>query len=327
MTTRSRRAWAQARLLCPALCWLVLGVGAGVPAQDPPPTSAPSVVPTFGAAVELVYVDAFVTREGRPVAGLAASNFDLRDEGASQKVELVAVEDLPLGAFLVFDTSGSVEGPRLSALRAASEAFLAGLRPQDEIGLLSFSHELRLLQPPSADRASLRAAVRAMRAEGGTALWDALHAGLTLLPRGRRGLVVVFSDGEDNMSFLGEKQVKAEAERANAIVHVVGVASPREPPPVTFRGTRAASPEPEHERALRQTAEATGGRYWTADSPARLTEAFAAIVAAMNTRYVLRFEPSARAVAGWHRLDLRLEGAKGEVHARRGYFQSGSALR
>ena len=31
------------------------------------------------------------------------------------------------------------------------------------------------------------------------------------------------------MSFLGEKQVKSEAERANAVVHVVGVAAPREP--------------------------------------------------------------------------------------------------
>jgi hypothetical protein len=78
---------------------------------------------------------------------------------------------------------------------------------------------------------------------------------------------------------------------------------------------------------VRQTAEATGGRYWTADSPARLTEAFAAIVAAMNTRYVLRFEPTSRAAAGWHRLDLRLKGAKGEVRARRGYFRSGSSPR
>ena len=152
MTTTSRSAAVRAWLKVTALAWTALGLGARVLAQDRPPSAAPpaqSASPTFGAAVELVYVDAFVTRDGRSVTGLAAPNFDLRDEGVAQRVELVAVEDLPLSAFLVFDTSDSVEGPRLSALRAASEAFLAGLRSQDEIGLLSFSHELKLLQPPS----------------------------------------------------------------------------------------------------------------------------------------------------------------------------------
>ena len=41
----------------------------------------------------------------------------------------------------------------------------------------------------------------------------------------------------------------------------------------------------------------------------------------MNTRYVLRFEPTGRAAPGWHRLDLGLKGAKGEVRARQGYFR------
>jgi VWFA-related protein len=272
--------------------------------------------------VEAVYVDAFVTRDGRPVTGLRAANFDLRDEGEPRPIELVAVEDLPLSAFLVFDTSGSVEGPRLSALRQAGEAFLAGLRDEDEVGLLSFSHELRLLQPLSPDRAALRGALRALRAEGGTALWDALHAALTLLPRDRRGLVVVFSDGEDNMSVLSERQLGTEVERSNALVHAVGVTAAPELPRTAARGFRPPAPiEPENVRALRQTAEATGGRLWTADSPARLTAAFAAIAAAMNTRYVLRFEPGPRARPGWHRLELDLKGAKGEVRARKGYYR------
>ena len=78
-------------------------------------------------------------------------------------------------------------------------------------------------------------------------------------------------------------------------------------------------------RALRLTAEMTGGRFWTAESPDRLRQAFAAIVASMNSRYILRFEPAAGAAPGWHPIQLRLRGAKGDVRARAGYFKRGAS--
>jgi VWFA-related protein len=271
-------------------------------------------------------VDAFVTRNGAPVTGLQARDFDLRDEGVSQELELVAVEDVRLTVLFVFDTSGSLEGARLAALRASGDAFLGSLRPEDEVGLLSFSHQIKLVQAPSTDRAKVRSALRELRVEGGTALWDALHSALTLLPRNRRALVVVFSDGEDNASFLGDREVPSEAERANALVEAVGFVAATPVRPVSLfprsfviREVLGFAVEPG--MALRATAESTGGRLWTADDPARLTAAFAGISAAMNTRYVLRFEPDVRARAGWHRLDVRLRGGKGEVRARRGYFR------
>jgi Ca-activated chloride channel family protein len=238
-------------------------------------------------------------------------------------VELVAVESLPLVAVLVFDTSGSVEGMKLVALRAAGEAFVAGMRPQDEIGLVTFSHEVRLVIRPTTDRGGLQRALRDLAARGPTALWDALYAGLLLVPERSRALVLLFSDGEDNLSLLEEADLRTEAERSNAVVHAVGVRSPAVPAPLGPRGRPRDETEPDHVRALRQTAEATGGRFWIAESPARLTEAFSRIVAAMNTRYVLRYEPRGGVTEGWHRIDLRLRGVNGEVRARRGYFRAG----
>ena len=88
--------------------------------------------PTFTVDVEAVYVDVFVTEANRPVAGLSESDFELRDNGARQHVELVAVESLPLTTFLVLDASGSVGGVKLVQLQAAARALLAGLRPGDE---------------------------------------------------------------------------------------------------------------------------------------------------------------------------------------------------
>ncbi len=248
---------------------------------------------------------------------------ELEDNGERQAIELVGVEALPLTALLVLDTSSSVEGRKLKALRSASEALLAGLRPADEIGLLAFSHEIRWLARPTPDRVRVRRALDGMQASGATALWDALYAALAVLETRSRMLVILFSDGEDNMSWLGPAQVKTVAERSNALVQVVGF-RPRAPGGGGPTWRPFAEPtEPEHLRALRQTAEATGGRFWEAGSPERLGDAFAAIVAAMNTRYVLRYEPAGKPRAGWHRIELRLRGQKRDVHARRGYWRAG----
>lgn len=304
---------------------LLLGLSVSAPGlaqQSPPPV-------TFGTGVEAVYVDVFVTSGGQPVTDLTASAFELRDAGVARPVELVAVETMPLTALLAFDTSSSVEGEKLAALRRASEAFLDGLRPADEIGIVAFSHEVRWLARPTQDRDALRRALAACRARGGTSLWDGLHAALGLLPPQVRSLVVIFTDGEDNMSWLDERQVKAAAQRSNAVIHAVGL-RPEEPPPQPEpfpRGSLVLTSPPELEqvRALRLTAEMTGGRFWTADSPDRLRQAFAAIVAAMNSRYVLRFEPAAGSAPGWHAIQLRLRGAKGDVRARAGYFRRGGS--
>jgi len=243
------------------------------------------------------------------VLGLTASQFELKDEGRRQSPELLSVESLPLTTILVFDASESVRGARLSALREAAGAFLAGLRPQDEVGLIAFSEEVRRVLPPTADKAAVERALAGLQGAGPTALWDALSAAITVLPARSRGLVVLFSDGQDNTSWLDVKRVKEQAARSNAVVQIVGVSPP---PPA----------EPAYVIELRDTAEATGGRFWRADNPGELAVAFRAIVEAMNARYLLRYDPGPAALPGWHRIELRLLGAKGDVSARQGYWRA-----
>jgi VWFA-related protein len=305
------------------LAGLVAGVLAGSAggAQQPP---------VFRAGVESVYVDVFVTRGGAPVLGLDASHFELRDEGRLQRPELLAMESVPLTTLLVFDTSDSVRGAKLEALRAAAGAFLDGLRPLDEVGLIAFSHEVRWLARPTRDKAGVRGALARLTAEGATAVWDALAAAMTVLPTASRSLVVVFSDGQDTLSWLDADRVRAQAARSNALVQVVGFLSPAEaadgPPGFgvrarPFQEQAVEIGEPAYVEDLRRVAELTGGRFWPADSSTRLAAAFRAVVEAMNTRYVLRYDPGPDAKPGHHRIEVRLKGAKGEVRARQGYWR------
>jgi hypothetical protein len=51
-----------------------------------------------------------------------------------------------------------------------------------------------------------------------------------------------------------------------------------------------------------------------------LKTAFAAIADAMGRRYVLRYSPENVKRPGWHKIELKLRGKKGDVHTRSGYW-------
>jgi VWFA-related protein len=291
---------------------LALALVATAAAQAPSP-------PTFTVDVEGVYVDVFVTDGGRPVVGLTASDFELRDNGVRQPVELLAVESLPLTTFLVLDTSGSVDGERLVQLQAAGRALLGALRPGDEAALVTFDQEIRLRVPPTADRARLERGVSGILPGGSTALYDALYSG-TLLASGRgRSLLVLFTDGEDNLSWLDAAQVRRVLLESNVLVQAVGIVPREGASPRGSLGERPPAETPDV-RTLRRLAEVTGGTFWGASAPEKLAGAFLAILEAMKTRYVLRFEPERVRREGLHDLEVKLPRRKGKVHCRRAYF-------
>ena len=224
---------------------LALALVAATSVQAPPP-------PTFTVGVEGVYVDVFVTDGNRPVVGLAASDFELKDNGVRQAVELATVESLPLTTFLVLDTSGSVAGEKLLRLQAAARALLGGLRAGDEATLVTFDQEVKVRVPPTSDRKRLERAVGGILPGGATALYDALYAG-TLLASGRgRCLLVLFTDGEDNLSWLDAAQVRRVLLESNVLVQAVGVVPSEERRPDTLFVSRPGL-EPPHVRTLRQS--------------------------------------------------------------------------
>jgi VWFA-related protein len=282
--------------------------------------SATQPPPTFAASVEAVYVDAFVTDRHGPVAGLTAADFVLKDDGARRPVELVALDALPLTTLLVLDTSGSVAGEKLQALQAAGRLVVERLRGQP-IGLVQFDHEVRLQVAPTTDATAVEIPLASLRTGGATALYDALYAATLLTPPRGRALIALFTDGEDNLSWLGRADLQAALDGSNVVLQAVGIV----PAPTTeatngYQDTRTARDEPPHVRILRQLAESTGGRFWSAGAASRLVATFEAMLDAMKARYVLRFEPEPGRPAGRHTLQVQLAGRRGTVHCRRSYF-------
>jgi VWFA-related protein len=315
------------------------------------PEAAPQQVPTFATGVENVYVDVWVGHGAAPVEGLAASDFEVRDNGVPQRIELVDTEHVPLHTVLVVDTSASVAGRPLEALKAASGDFLKGLAPHDRATLVTFSHARRLRGSLAGEPAAAIAALGTLSASGATALRDAVFTGLGLVdPRKGRSAVVIFSDGVDRVSWLSAETVEAVARESEATVYVVDSAGRGDKAPVSEsagsfnpgpggvfgsrrpaasgegRGRLDASVFVPHETIpfLRHLAEETGGQVFEAGSVEGLGESFRGVLARIKSRYLLRYEPTSVEAGGWHKLEVRLKGKRGDVRARRGYLAIGA---
>jgi len=175
---------------------------------------------------------------------------------------------------------------------------------------------IALRAAPTRDRAALDAAMRRVRAGGSTALFDALYAALRLPLGAPRRVVLLFTDGADNVSVLGAADVEHVTAGSDVLLYVV--ASPEDVAPA-LPGARRPQRESAVRREMRQLAESTGGRLLEADSPEDLRRQFLRIVDELRTRYVLSFTPQGVRREGTHRLEVQVKAGGAQVRARKSY--------
>src|SRR6188508_2007136 len=185
--------------------------------------------PTFSAKRESVRVDVLVTDRGKVVTGLGARDFEVRDNGVPQAIDLVSFQQSSLNVFLALDTSASVSGERLTDLQTAGHALLDRLAQDDRSALLTFSHMVRLREGLTGATARVRQALTGVQPLGDTALVDGAYTAIMLDPLdGGRNLLLVFSDGLDTASWLTPERVLDSAKRSDFVVYGVSSRGPEE---------------------------------------------------------------------------------------------------
>ena len=281
----------------------------------------------FRSNVDAVHVDVLVTDGRRPVTGLTAADFELRDRGVPQVVNSLSMTDVPIDMIITLDTSGSVAGATLDHLKAGVSAAVETLGPKDRGALVTFDSEIRLLQGWTPDAKVLAAPIKDLTATGGTSLIDSVFTGLTLhepKPEVRR-LLLVFSDGDDTSSWLPRHAVVDKARRSDAVVYAVELKS--DSPPafgvLNYRSgillSKSAVETGMEVPFLEEIADTTGGTVYSTTRTGELRNAFKQIVTEFRTRYVLTYQPQNVDTPGWHPIEVKLKNRSGTVRARRGY--------
>lgn len=148
---------------------------------------------------------------------MTGNNCTLLQIGLNSPIDPAEIERPPLDLVIAVDTSGSMRGDPIAHLATGLVAMLDHLRPQDRISLVTYDTRahIELEAVPGDDRATLEAAIRALRADGSTNLYDGLFTALQVAEThrepGREARVLFLSDGEATRGLTAPARLEALA--------------------------------------------------------------------------------------------------------------------
>ncbi len=308
----------------------------------------------FRSAIELINVTATVTDgAGRFVPGLRQADFLVYEDDQLVDITHFSAERVPVSLGIVLDTSGSMAGEKIATARTAIERFLDKLpHPDDEVFLYGFANDVDLLQDWTVDRATVAARLRYVRANGGTAMYDAVMEAVPRAQEGRhrKKAIVLISDGDDTNSRASIRDVRAAVRETEVLIYAVGIDGPdqqrriqpsnRPPRPIPFplpgrrRPGRAWPALPQllpplgglridsrlNVRALREITDDSGGRTEIVRNAEDLNPATASIADELSQQYHLGYASPGHRDGRWHTLRVEARDGSLRVRARRGYI-------
>ena len=274
---------------------------------------------TFRVDVRLVNVFTTVTdSHGAPVADLAKEDFRLLEDGVPQSIRIFEKESaMPLSIALAIDTSESTRRDIVLETASAKKFVHSILRAEDHLSLFQISEDVNQLTRFSSDIRAIERGIDHLQAGAGTSLYDAIYlCSEALIDREGRKVLVLITDGGDTTSKTDYNNALRRAQQAEAIVYSIIVV------PVEADAGRNLGGE----HALIQISKDTGGKYYYAESAARLDEAFRKISDELRTQYLLAFYPNRRVSdSPFRRIQVELikkddDGKPYQVRHRAGYY-------
>jgi VWFA-related protein len=255
--------------------------------------------------VKLVIVDATVKNKSAQIlADLKQDDFELREDGVAQKIEIFSRDEYPLNVALVLDLSDSI-GPFLGPLREAATSALAALKPDDEVALFTFSTDAQMRAPFTKDKASIAQQITAFHVGGATNINDGIFLPAQYLlnapQKDRRVIILISDDVATAQGGQGTNDIITELIASDAVLYNLKI--PGENPP----GTLFAAAMTPGLVNIRKVVDQTGGEIFDVPDLAHLDEIFRALINRIKTRYTLGYYTSATAALGKpHKLDVRL---------------------
>jgi len=313
------------------------------PAQAAPPAQEQQATPQQsqqGIKTVVNLVDVLFTvlnRRNKLVPDLQKEDFQVFDEKTPQEIRYFSKQtDLPLRIGMLLDTSNSIRD-RIKFEQDASVNFLFSVlrRGRDEAFVMTFDDEPQIIQPFTSDAGLLRDQIVQTRAGGGTAIYDAIYEAcrsqLSHPPRPPgdqpdivRRVMILISDGEDNLSQHTRSEAIEMAQRTSVVIYTISTStqwiqlSQTDPDKLANRKTHLT----EGDKILQDLADETGGRAFFPYHVDDLDQSFQDIGDELRNQYSIAYIPTNYVLDGrYHRIRIEVPDHKGyQVRARRGYF-------
>ena len=298
---------------------LVVAIALSSLARPQEPSSAqsrPDDEYTIRVNVDMVILRATAQdRKNILVSGLDKDDFQVYEDGVLQPIKNFSHEDVPVTVGLVIDNSGSMGAKRADVI-AAGLAFARSSNPQDQMFVVNFNERVSFGLPvntPFTDQvAQLEVALSRIRAQGETALYDAVAAALEHLKMGNRDkkVLIIISDGGDNASKHKLAEIVAMVGQPDVIVYTIGIFDEQDPD--------------RNPGVLKQLAKDTGGEVFLPESSRDVASICEKVAHDIRNQYTIAYAPTNRKRDGTYRVIEVIARAPGRgrlsVRTRTGYF-------
>jgi Ca-activated chloride channel family protein len=272
----------------------------------------------FRSGVDLVYFAVTVVdKAGQPIRTLTRNDFQILENGKEQSLRLftagIPAEAPPLHLGLLLDTSGSMADD-IGDARTAAIKLVNDLTEAQDVTLVDFDTEVRAARFGPADYPRLVERIRGRKADGFTALYDALGVYLDGAQRqdGQK-VLLLYTDGGDTTSSLTFHDALDLLKASDVTVYAIG-----------YLGHQLNGGTMQQRSELDRFAKLTGGLAFFPSDPKQLDGAFDRIRQEIASRYSLGYVSTDRTADGtWRKVEIKLrrrdlKGAK--LRTRTGYF-------
>ena len=233
------------------------------------------------------------------------------EDGVEQKIETFQEATAPVSMVLALDSSGSMKAASERVVAAAA-TFVEALRPEDSLGMLTFADKVEVAHAITTNRVNTLGTLAQYRAEGGTALYDALCDSLLMLKglKGRRAIVVLTDGRDEDNPGTGpgsvrswESALRLLQEQQEVMVFPVGL------------GTRIDAAR------LKTLATLSGGEAYFPQDVSELATQFGRVIENLRHRYVIGYTSTNSTRDGkWRSVEIRTKTPGIRITSREGYF-------
>lgn len=280
-------------------------------------------------------------RGGIYIPDLRKENFKIFEDGTEQEVAYFGKSDKPFSVVLLIDVSPST-AYKIEEIQDAAIEFVNQLMPQDQVVVVQFDNDVKVLTELTNDRAKIVKAIRRTGFGDGTSLYEAVDDAFRRRLKNVEGrkAIVLFTDGVDTTSLRASfESTLGDAEESEAIVFPIyyntflnnlgigtgGVMTST--PSIGFPGggggRGASTAEYARGRAyLEGLAASTGGRVFRPENiPGGLPAAFRGIAEELRSQYNLGYYPQAEGTAGQRKqIRVRVDRPRLIVRSRDSYI-------
>lgn len=233
----------------------------------------------------------------RPLLGVLRVSALVLMVVALARPQVVRASEIPaegIDIAIVIDVSGSMSSPdfgagttRIDAVKHVVRDFVGGL-VGDRVGLVVFGSEALLLAPLTLDHEAVQRLAGPLKADGrlvggSTAIGTGLATALNVLrdSTARSKVAILLTDGENNTGQITPIDATKAAKLLGVRVYTIGAVP---------QGQRARGSIDVDEALMREMAETTGGRYFSASDETALRQIYDEIARLERSRIGARTE-------------------------------------